>query len=209
MTAPSRLRLALLTTAAATALLAAAGTSAGTATAAPPDPYTQDPSGGDKSMRSVLSEDGHQRLEGQFRFHPGLVYKNKPQGEWGAETMDPATMAYAPRFEFAYKVYSGRLLGKQLTTQKGKHDVTLDAEIVPEGDRRAPVAQFHEARAGRHHTLRETHAAGKRIACDSGKYQVRWAVTRTGPAGGTVTVRGTLHWDASCTQLRDALQGAR
>ncbi|MFJ5549613.1 hypothetical protein [Streptomyces sp. NPDC093225] len=189
--------------------LLAAGTAA-TAAAPPPDAYTQDPAGGDKTMRTAWTKDEHHRLEAQFRFHPGVVFKTRKRPatqeapDWGGGAPDPATLAYEPKVEFAYDVYSGRLLrGSSLgAAKKGTHDVTLDATVVSE--RGAKVAEFHEAKAGRPAGFRATYPLGRRVACDSGAYTVRWSITRTGPADATATVRGTLRWDSDCARLRKA-----
>ncbi|MFJ6936873.1 hypothetical protein [Streptomyces sp. NPDC101132] len=204
-----RIRLALVTTAAALFTLTPALTAAGAPAAAPPSgSYVQDPAG-DK-MRQEWSEDGRRRLDGQFRLHSGLQMAKKqkpgPKGapEWGGQVGDPATARYEPAFEFAYEVHSAAVLRKSVLAGKsGTHDVTLRA--VLRDARGGLVAEFEEAKAGRHHTLRTTHPTGKRVACDTGVYTAEWSISRTGPDAQTVTVAGRVTWDSSCEQLRKSL----
>uniref|UniRef100_A0AAU2JTF9 Uncharacterized protein n=1 Tax=Streptomyces sp. NBC_00049 TaxID=2903617 RepID=A0AAU2JTF9_9ACTN len=198
----NRTRTAALTLAAAAVALAPAFGQV--ATAAQPTAFFQDPSGGEKSMKSVWSKDDMHKVEGQFRFHPGVQYKTVtrpgPSGapDYERHVPDPKTLAWQPSYEFAWSVSDATLVKKGPTTPKGEHAIVVHA--VLRGADRAKVGEVHRELNGKPATGREKIAGGRRIACDTGEYTVEWSVTRSGY--GTLT--GTLRWDSDCEQYRTA-----
>ncbi|MGW0751729.1 hypothetical protein [Streptomyces sp. NPDC002587] len=191
--------LALVTTAA--ALAPALGQAA---TAAEGTAYLQDPAGGEQRMKSMWTKDEMHKVEGQFRFHPGIMYEMVTRPGHSAapdherRVPDPKTLAWQPSYEFAWSVSDSTLVKKAMTTKEGTHPVVVHAVL-----RTAKGAKAGEARrelAGKPATGRERIAGGERIACDTGEYTVEWSVTRSGY--GTLT--GTLRWDSSCEQHRTA-----
>nr|WSX50030.1 hypothetical protein OG409_14420 [Streptomyces sp. NBC_00974] len=198
---PTRIAALALATAAA-ALAPVLGQ--GAATAADGTSYLQDPSGGEKAMKSMWTKDDMHKLEAQFRFQPGIQYKTVTRpGPKGAESYerkvpDPKTLAWEPGYEFAWSVADSQGVKKVLTTKDGKHPIVVHA--VLRDARRAKVAEVRQELTGRPATGRTKVPGGKRIACDTGKYTVEWSLTRTGY--GTLT--GSLPWDSSCEQYRTA-----
>lgn len=176
----------------------------GAATAADGTAYLQDPSGGEKAMKSLWTKDDMHKVEAQFRFHPGIQYKTVMRpGPKGAEdyerkVADPKTLAWEPGYEFAWSVADSQGVKKVLTTKDGKQQIVVHA--VLRDARRAEVAQVHQELKNRPATGRTKVPGGKRIACDTGKYTVEWSVTRTGY--GTLT--GSLPWDSDCERYRTA-----
>ncbi|MCM1969196.1 hypothetical protein ABT024_10815 [Streptomyces sp. NPDC002812] len=197
----NRTRTAVIVLAAAAAALAPA--LSGAATAAD-SPYLQDPSGGDKTMKSMWTKDDMHKVEAQFRFHPSIQYKTitrpGPKGaeEYERKVGDPKTLAWEPGYEFAWSVADSQGVKKVLTTKDGKQALVLHA-VLRDG-RRAEVARVHQELRNRPATGRTKVPGGKRIKCDTGTYTVEWSVTRTGY--GTLT--GSLPWDSSCEQYRTA-----
>lgn len=198
----NRTRTAVLVLAAAAAALAPA--LSGAATAADGTAYLQDPSGGEKSMKSMWTKDDMHKVEAQFRFHPTIQYKTitrpGPKGaeEYERKVGDPKTLAWQPVYEFAWSVADSQGVKKVLTTKDGKQALVLHA--VLRDARRAEVARVHQELQNRPATGRTKVPGGKRITCDTGTYTVEWSVTRTGY--GTLT--GSLPWDSSCEQYRTA-----
>ncbi|MEU9302957.1 hypothetical protein [Streptomyces sp. NPDC048269] len=191
--------LALVTTAA--ALAPALGQAA---TAAEGMAYLQDPAGGEKTMKSMWTKDEMHKVEGQFRFHPGIVYRTVtrpgPSGapDYERQVPDPRTLAWQPSYEFAWAVSESKGVKRVLTTKDGTHPLVVHAVLrTAEG---ATAGEVRQKLAGKPATGREKVAGGKRIACDTGEYTVEWSVTRSGY--GTLT--GTLRWDSSCEQHRTA-----
>ncbi|WP_405678743.1 hypothetical protein OG239_27210 [Streptomyces sp. NBC_00868] len=191
--------LALVTTAA--ALAPALGQAA---TAAEGAAYLQDPAGGEKTMKSMWTKDEMHKVEGQFRFHPGIMYRTVtrpgPSAAPGYERQVPdlKTLAWQPSYEFAWSVSDSTLVKKAMTTKEGAHPIVVHA--VLRSAKGAKAGEVRQELAGKPATGREKIAGGKRIACDSGEYTVEWSVTRSGY--GTLT--GTLRWDSSCEQYRTA-----
>ncbi|MCB5169812.1 hypothetical protein LG634_34050 [Streptomyces bambusae] len=176
------------------------GRTTGTGTA-----YLQDPAGGNTDMKTAWTKGDKHKLSGQFRFHPGMDYKLKDKpgapSEWGAKTPDLNTLVHRPKFEFTYEIATQVILKKGLSEKKGKHPVTLHA--VLRDAKGGQIATVHEARADAPATLTKSFPLGKKVACDSGKYTVTWSVTRTGAE--PAEVGGTVKWNASCKEFRDAL----
>ncbi|QES49909.1 hypothetical protein DEJ50_20870 [Streptomyces venezuelae] len=197
-----RTRIAALALATAAAALAPALVEA---SAADGTSFLQDPAGGEQEMRSA--KDGKYKVEGQLRFHPGVVYSMVPrpaakgQQDWGGGTdrkvPDPKSLAWEPKFEFAWGVSEVALLKKALAS-KGRHPVVLHATLWTAD--RTKAAEVHSSVKERPATGRTTLPGGKRIACDTGGYTVDWSVTRTGHG----SVGGTLKWNADCAQYRTA-----
>ncbi|MBT2450427.1 hypothetical protein J7F03_25790 [Streptomyces sp. ISL-43] len=198
-----RTRIAALALATAAAALAPA-LCQGSATAADGTAYLQDPSGGEKAMKSMWTKDDMHKVEAQFRFQPGIRYKTVTRpGPKGAEDFerkvpDPKTLAWEPGYEFAWSVADSQGVKKMLTTKDGKHPIVVHA--VLRSANRAKAAEVHQELTNRPATGRAKVPGGKRIACDTGKYTVEWSVTRTGY--GTLT--GSLAWDSDCEQYRTA-----
>ncbi|MET9323221.1 hypothetical protein ABZX75_23915 [Streptomyces sp. NPDC003038] len=198
-----RIRTAALALAATAAALAPALGQA--ATAAEGTEYLQDPSGGEKTMKSMWTKDEMHKVEGQFRFHPGIQYKTVTRpGPPGApererQAPDPKTLAWQPSYEFAWAVSDSTVVKKAVTTKKGGHPIVVHA-VLRRGSDRAKVGEVHQELSGKPATGRAKVAGGKRIACDTGEYTVEWSVTRSGY--GTLT--GTLGWNSSCEQHRTA-----
>ncbi|MFC9297203.1 hypothetical protein ACFTWH_01715 [Streptomyces sp. NPDC057011] len=198
---PTRIAVFALAAAAATlapALVQPAGAAEGTS------PYLQDPAGGEKAMKSLWTKDEMHKVEGQFRFHPGVQYKTVTRPgpsaapDYERQAPDPRTLAWEPSYEFAWAVSDSTVVKKSLTVKEGEHPIVVHAVL-----RTAKGAKAGEVRrelTGKAATGRETVEGGKRIACDTGKYTVEWSVTRSGY--GTLT--GTLGWDSSCEQYRTA-----
>lgn len=197
----NRTRTAALALAAAAAALAPALSGAATAAEGT---YLQDPSGGEKAMKSMWTKDEMHKVEAQFRFHPSIQYKTitrpGPKGaeEYERKVGDPKTLAWEPGYEFAWSVADSQGVKKVLTTKDGKQALVLHA--VLRDARRTEVAKVHQKLENRPATGRTKVPGGKRIACDTGTYTVEWSVTRTGY--GTLT--GSLPWDSSCEQWRTA-----
>lgn len=199
-----RTRIAALALATAAAAALAPVLAQGAATAADGTAYLQDPSGGEKDMKSMWTKDDMHKVQAQFRFRPGIQYKTVTRpGPKGAEDYerkvpDPKTLAWQPEFEFAWSVADSQGVKKVLTTKDGKHPIVVHA--VLRNARRAKAAEVRQELTNRPATGRTKVPGGKRIACDTGKYTVEWSVTRTGY--GTLT--GSLPWDSSCEQYRTA-----
>ncbi|MGW0362235.1 hypothetical protein [Streptomyces sp. NPDC002990] len=198
-----RMRTAALTLAAAAAALAPAlGQSA---TAAEGTEYLQDPSGGEKTMKSMWTKDEMHKVEGQFRFHPGIQYKTVTRpGPPGApdqkqQAPDPKTLAWQPSYEFAWAVSDSTVVKKAMTTKEGGHPIVVHAVLRRAADR-AKVGEVRQELTGKPATGRAKVAGGKRIGCDTGEYTVEWSLTRSGY--GTLT--GTLGWDSNCERHRTA-----
>ncbi|MFJ3926654.1 hypothetical protein [Streptomyces sp. NPDC090022] len=174
------------------------------AAAAEGSPYIQDPAGGEKTMKSLWTQDDQHKLEAQFRFHPGVTYamKDRPgpaaAPEWNSETGDAETLAWRPTFEFAWAFSDSLVVKKAIRTKDGKHPVTLYA-VLERADG-TTAAEVRDETKDRPATGRTTLEGGRRIACDTGDYTVHWSVTRTGYG----TLRGTLPWNADCEQYRKA-----
>ncbi|MEU9373848.1 hypothetical protein AB0D94_08780 [Streptomyces sp. NPDC048255] len=197
-----RTRIAALALAAtASALAPVMGQSA---TAAEGTVYLQDPAGGEKTMKSMWTKDEMHKVEGQFRFHPGVQYETVtrpgPSGapDYERQVPDPKTLAWQPSYEFAWAVSDSTLVKKALTTKEGRHVFVVHA--VLRSAKGAEVARVERELTERPATGREKIAGGKRIACDTGEYTVEWSVTRSGY--GTLT--GKLPWNSSCEQYRTA-----
>ncbi|MCX4780736.1 hypothetical protein [Streptomyces sp. NBC_01264] len=186
------------------AAVAAALAPALAATAADGTAYLQDPSGGEKAMKSMWTKDDMHKVEAQFRFIPSIQYKTVmrrgPKGaeEYERKAPDPKTLAWEPAYEFAWSVADSQGVKKVLTTKDGKQVLVLHA--VLRDARRAEVAQVHQELKNRPATGRTKVPGGKRVACDTGTYTVEWSVTRTGYG----TLKGSLPWDSSCEQYRTA-----
>ncbi|MEU8778765.1 hypothetical protein [Streptomyces sp. NPDC048606] len=193
---------ALALAAAVAALVPALGQApAGAAEAAK---YLQDPAGDGKKMKSMWTKDDMHKVEGQFRFYPGVQYKTVtrpgPDGarEWERQVGDPKTLAWLPSYEFAWAVSDSALVKRAVTTKEGKHPIVVHA--VLRDAKRAKAGEVTRELKDRPATGKEKVAGDRRIACDTGVYTVEWSVTRTGY--GTLT--GTLNWDSSCEQYRTA-----
>ncbi|MGW7451775.1 hypothetical protein [Streptomyces sp. NPDC054787] len=197
-----RTRIAAATLAAAAAALAPVLVQA--ATAAEGTAYFQDPAGGEKTMKSMWTKDEMHKVEGQFRFHPGVQYKTVtrpgPSGapDYERQAPDPKTLAWQPSYEFAWQVSDSTVVKKALTVKEGEHPIVVDAELFAPGG--AKVGEVHRKLTGKPAAGREKVAGGKRIGCDTGEYTVKWSVTRSGY--GTLT--GTMPWNSSCEQYRTA-----
>ncbi|MEV8534491.1 hypothetical protein [Streptomyces sp. NPDC051211] len=171
------------------------------ASAADGSSFLQDPAGGEKEMRST--KDKKYKVEGQVRFHPGVVYTMVPRTggkgdpDWGGNTPDPKTLAWEPKFEFAWAVSEVALLKKTLSSN-GKHPVVLHATLWTAD--RTKAAEVHSDVKDRPAEGSATLPGGKRIACDTGAYTVEWSVTRSGHG----SVGGRLKWNADCEQYRTA-----
>ncbi|MBT2478045.1 hypothetical protein [Streptomyces sp. ISL-94] len=167
-------------------------------------PYLQDPAGGEKTMKSMWTKDEQHKVEGQFRFHPGVQYKTVtrpgPSGapDYERQVPDPKTLAWEPSYEFAWSVSDSTVVKKALTVKEGEHPIVVHA--VLRTAKGAKAGEVRQELTGKPATGREKLAGGKRIACDTGKYTVEWSVTRSGY--GTLT--GTLGWDSSCEEYRTA-----
>ncbi|MFF5445274.1 hypothetical protein [Streptomyces sp. NPDC012888] len=176
----------------------------GPASAAEGTSYLQDPAGGEKDMKAFRTADKQHKVEGQLRFHPGVVYSMVPRNsakgdpDWGAQAPDPKTLAWQPKFEFAWAVSDLDPVKKILTLKKGKHPVTLHATLWKAD--RTKAAEVHSTVQDRPATGSVVLPGSKRIACDTGEYTVEWQLTRTGYG----SVGGTLKWDADCAQYRRA-----
>ncbi|MFB6615374.1 hypothetical protein ACIGFK_06005 [Streptomyces sp. NPDC085524] len=198
-----RTRIAALALATAAAALAPALGQA--ATAAEGTSFLQDPSDGEKAMKSMWTKDEMHKVEAQFRFHPGIQYKTVTRPgpaaapDYERQVPDPKTLAWQPGYEFAWAVSDSTVVKKALTTKDGKHPIVVHAVLRRSGDR-AKAGEVHQELTGKPATGRAKVAGGKRIACDTGEYTVEWSVTRSGY--GTLT--GTLRWDSSCEQYRTA-----
>ncbi|MCX4691281.1 hypothetical protein [Streptomyces sp. NBC_01408] len=197
-----RTRIAALALAAtASALAPVMGQSA---TAAEGTVYLQDPAGGEKTMKSMWTNDEKHKVEGQFRFHPGVQYETVtrpgPSGapDYERQVPDPKTLAWQPGYEFAWSVSDSALVKKAVTTKEGGHRIVVHA--VLRSAKGAEVAEVERELTGKPATGREKIEGGKRIACDTGEYTVEWSVTRSGY--GTLT--GKLPWNSSCEQYRTA-----
>lgn len=174
------------------------------ATAAEGTAYLQDPAGGEKTMKSMWTKDEMHKVEGQFRFHPGVQYKTVtrpgPSGapDYERQVPDPQTLAWQPSYEFAWAVSDSTVVKKAVTVKEGEHPIVVHAVLrTPRG---AKAAEVRKELTGKPATGREKVAGSKRIACDTGEYTVEWSVTRSGY--GTLT--GTLRWNSSCEQHRTA-----
>ncbi|WP_330298323.1 hypothetical protein [Streptomyces sp. NBC_00503] len=194
--------LALATVAA--ALAPVLGQGAATAAAGGTETYLQDPSGGEKAMKSMWTKDDMHKVEAQFRFRPGIQYETVTRrGPKGAEDYprkvpDPKTLRWEPGYEFAWSVSDSQGVKKVLTTKDGKQSIVLHA--VLRDAKRAKAAEMDQELTDRPATGRTKVPGGKRIACDTGKYTVEWSLTRTGYG----TLKGSLAWDSSCEQYRTA-----
>ncbi|MFJ7202020.1 hypothetical protein ACIQWR_00580 [Streptomyces sp. NPDC098789] len=202
-----RTRIAAVALATAAAALVPALVQAAAAVPAEGSSYLQDPSGGEKAMKSRWTKDEMHKLEAQFRFHPGVQYETRtvpgPSGapEWEAKKADPKTLAWQPKFEFAWSISDSTLVKKAVTTKNGKHPITLYAVVRrADGVEAAKVSSDSKDRPA---TGRATVGGDKRIACDTGEYTVEWSATRTGYG----TVNGSLRWNSSCEQYRTAFAG--
>ncbi|MEV6956580.1 hypothetical protein [Streptomyces sp. NPDC051183] len=199
----NRTRIAALALATAAAALAPA-LGQGAATAADGTTYLQDPGGGEKAMKSMWTKDEMHKVEAQFRFQPSIQYKTVPgPGPKGAESYerripDPKTLAWQPVFEFAWSVSDSVGVKKALTTKDGKQAIVVHAVLVRRDGSKA--AEVRQELANRPATGRTKVPGGKRIACDTGEYTVKWDVTRTGYG----TLSGSLPWNSSCEQYRTA-----
>ncbi|MET9695977.1 hypothetical protein ABZY31_03490 [Streptomyces sp. NPDC006529] len=177
------------------------------ASAAEGTSFLQDPAGGEKTMKTRWTKDEMHKLEAQFRFHPGIQYKTTaapgPAGapEWETKKADPKTLAWQPKFEFAWAVSDSTLVKKAVTTKNGKHPITLYAVVRrADGTTAAQVTSDSKSRPA---TGRATVEGNQRIACDTGEYTVEWKATRSGYG----TLGGSLRWDSSCEQYRTAFAG--
>lgn len=176
----------------------------GAATAADGAAYLQDPSGGEKAMKSMWTKDDMHKVEAQFRFRPGIQYKTVtrrgPKGaeEYPRQVPDPTTLAWEPGYEFAWSVADSQGVKKVLTTKEDKHPIVLHA--VLRDAKRAKAPEVDQELTNRPATGRTKIPGGKRIACDTGKYTVEWSLTRTGYG----SLKGSLVWDSSCEQYRTA-----
>ncbi|MFE2130259.1 hypothetical protein [Streptomyces amritsarensis] len=174
------------------------------ATAAEPAMYLQDPAGGEKTMKSMWTDDEMHKVEAQFRFHPGVRYKtvtrpgHSAAPDYERKAGDPRTLAWEPSYEFAWSVSDSTVVKKAVTVKEGEHPIVVHA-VLRRADRSA-VAQVRKELTGKPPTGREKVAGGKRIACDTGEYTVEWSVTRSGYG----TLHGSLRWNSSCEQYRTA-----
>ncbi|WP_030774552.1 hypothetical protein [Streptomyces sp. NRRL F-2664] len=197
-----RTRTAALALAAAAAALAPVLVQQATAAEGP---YLQDPAGGEKSMKSMWTEDEMHKVEGQLRFHPGVQYKTVTRPGHPAapdherRSGDPDTLAWEPSYEFAWSVSDSTVLKKAVTVKEGTHPIVVHA-VLRRANGSSKVAEVRKELQDRPATGREKVAGGRRIACDTGEYTVEWSVTRSGY--GTLT--GSLRWDSSCEQYRTA-----
>ncbi|MFE1895751.1 hypothetical protein [Streptomyces yangpuensis] len=195
-TRTAALVLATAVAALAPALLPQAGAAEG--------PYLQDPAGGEKTMKSMWTEDEMHKVEGQFRFHPGVRYKtvarpgHSAAPDYERKVGDPKTLAWEPSYEFAWSVSDSTVVKKALTVKEGEHPIVVHA-VLRRADR-SEVAQVRKELTGKPATGREKVAGNKRIACDTGEYTVEWSVTRSGYG----TLHGSLRWNSSCEQYRTA-----
>ncbi|MEV7615981.1 hypothetical protein [Streptomyces sp. NPDC089799] len=172
--------------------------------------YLQDPAGDGKAMKKLWTKGKEHKVEGQARFHPGVVYtmterkgnKNEHQGDWGSQVPDPESLAWEPKFEFAWAVSDAKLVKGAVTTQGGKHPVVLHGVLRRADGSKA--AEVHSSVAGRPAKGKATLPGGKRIACDTGEYTVEWSITRTHYG----TLGGTMKWNADCTNHRTAFRQA-
>ncbi|MFE5492357.1 hypothetical protein ACFQ7Z_20750 [Streptomyces virginiae] len=166
--------------------------------------YLQDPAGGEKSMKSMWTKDEMHKVEGQFRFHPGVQYKTVTRPghaaapDYERKVGDPDTLAWQPSYEFAWSVSDSTVVKRAVTVKEGEHPIVVHA-VLRRADR-STVAEVRKELKGKPATGREKVAGGRRIACDTGEYTVEWSVTRSGY--GTLT--GSLRWDSSCEQYRTA-----
>ncbi|MFC9811830.1 hypothetical protein ACFVJM_07170 [Streptomyces virginiae] len=166
--------------------------------------YLQDPAGGEKTMKSMWTKDEMHKVEGQFRFHPGVQYKTVSRPghaaapDYERKVGDPETLAWQPSYEFAWSVSDSAVVKKAVTVKEGEHPIVVHA-VLRRADR-STVAEVRKELKGKPATGREKVAGGRRIACDTGEYTVEWSVTRSGY--GTLT--GSLRWDSSCEQYRTA-----
>ncbi|KOV15602.1 hypothetical protein ADK91_05485 [Streptomyces sp. XY511] len=166
--------------------------------------YLQDPAGGEKTMKSMWTKDEMHKVEGQFRFHPGVQYKTVSRPghaaapDYERKVSDPETLAWQPSYEFAWSVSDSTVVKKAVTVKEGEHPIVVHA-VLRRADR-STVAEVRKELKGKPATGREKVAGGRRIACDTGEYTVEWSVTRSGY--GTLT--GSLRWDSSCEQYRTA-----
>ncbi|WP_405423215.1 hypothetical protein [Streptomyces erythrochromogenes] len=166
--------------------------------------YLQDPAGGEKSMKSMWTEDEMHKVEGQFRFHPGVRYKTVARPGHPAapdherRVGDPRTLAWEPSYEFAWSVSDSTVVKKALTVKEGEHPIVVHA-VLRRADR-TTVAEVRKELTGKPATGREKVAGGKRVACDTGEYTVEWSLTRSGYG----TLHGSLRWNSSCEQYRTA-----
>ncbi|MFJ9593212.1 hypothetical protein ACIRS3_10675 [Streptomyces virginiae] len=166
--------------------------------------YLQDPAGGEKSMKSMWTKDEMHKVEGQFRFHPGVQYKTVSRPghaaapDYERKVGDPDTLAWQPSYEFAWSVSDSTVVKRAVTVKEGEHPIVVHA-VLRRADR-STVAEVRKELKGKPATGREKVAGGRRIACDTGEYTVEWSVTRSGY--GTLT--GSLRWDSSCEQYRTA-----
>ncbi|MFD3700621.1 hypothetical protein ACFWUZ_31595 [Streptomyces sp. NPDC058646] len=198
----NRTRIAALALAAtASALAPLLGQSA---TAAEGTVYLQDPAGGEKTMKSMWTKDEMHKVEGQFRFHPGVQYRTVtrpgPSGapDYERQVPDPKSLAWQPSYEFAWSVSDSALVKKALTTKDDTHAIVVHAVLrSAEG---VQVAVVDRELTGQPATGREKVTGGKRIACDTGEYTVEWSVTRSGYG----TLSGKLPWNSNCEQYRTA-----
>ncbi|WP_329379883.1 hypothetical protein OG625_13815 [Streptomyces sp. NBC_01351] len=198
-----RTRIAALALATAAAALAPALGQA--ATAAEGTSFLQDPSNGEKAMKSMWTKDEMHKVEAQFRFHPGIQYKTvtgpgpAAAPDYKRQVPDPKTLAWQPGYEFAWAVSDSTVVKKTLTTKEGTHPIVVHAVLRRAGER-AKAGEVRQELTGKPATGRAKVPGGKRIACDTGEYTVEWSVTRSGY--GTLT--GSLRWDSSCEQYRTA-----
>ncbi|MFJ6779740.1 hypothetical protein [Streptomyces yangpuensis] len=196
-----RTRTAALTLATAAAALAPALLPQATAAEGA---YLQDPAGGEKTMKSMWTKDEMHKVEGQFRFHPGVRYKtvshpgHSAAPDYERKVGDPKTLAWEPSYEFAWSVSDSTVVKKALTVKEGEHPIVVHA-VLRRADR-SEVAQVRKELTGKPATGREKVAGNKRVACDTGVYTVEWSVTRSGYG----TLRGSLPWNSSCEQYRTA-----
>ncbi|MFG2877816.1 hypothetical protein ACGFYU_22925 [Streptomyces sp. NPDC048337] len=174
------------------------------ATAAQGSAYLQDPAGGEKSMKSMWTDDKNHKVEAQFRFHTGVQYETVTRPgpsaapDYERKVPDPETLAWEPSYEFAWAVSDSTVVKQALTVKEGEHPIVVHA--VLRTAKGAKAGEVRQELAGQKPTGRKQVAGGKRIACDTGQYTVEWSVTRSGY--GTLT--GTLGWDSSCEQYRTA-----
>ncbi|MFJ7773641.1 hypothetical protein [Streptomyces yangpuensis] len=166
--------------------------------------YLQDPAGGEKTMKSMWTKDEMHKVEGQFRFHPGVRYKtvshpgHSAAPDYERKVGDPKTLAWEPSYEFAWSVSDSAVVKKALTVKEGEHPIVVHA-VLRRADR-SEAAQVRKELTGKPATGREKVAGNKRVACDTGVYTVEWSVTRSGYG----TLRGSLPWNSSCEQYRTA-----
>ncbi|MFD8575885.1 hypothetical protein ACFV1H_11255 [Streptomyces virginiae] len=166
--------------------------------------YLQDPAGGEKTMKSMWTKDEMHKVEGQFRFHPGVQYKTVSRPghaaapDYERKVGDPETLAWQPSYEFAWSVSDSTVVKKAVTVKEGEHPIVVHA-VLRRADR-STVAEVRKELKGKPATGREKVAGGRRIACDTGEYTVEWSVTRSGYG----TLAGSLRWDSSCEQYRTA-----